>query len=165
MRTRKRHPDERQLSLLASNDLGPLHRWRVNRHVLRCDRCAATVAAHARMRAKMLNQPLPAQPDFSALAHQVQVEVAQANGAGPPRRTSWPVSVAGVAVAALVLIVLTVPSGVQETDGIAPHLVQTSPVPILGESTYAQVTAAGGLSVRSFYADSGTLTVTTYNFP
>lgn len=164
MSIRKRHPDERKLSLLASNDLGPMDRWRVHRHVIRCDRCAATVAAHARMRAEMLKEPPPAQPDFSALAHQVHVEVAQATVAAP-RRPGWTVPVAGTAVAALILIVLTVPSGIWETDRSAPHPVQTTSVPILAESMDAQVTTAGALSVRSFHSESATLIVTTYHFP
>ena len=41
------HPDQVTLALHAGGDLGPIARWRINRHIAHCERCRDEVAAFA----------------------------------------------------------------------------------------------------------------------
>lgn len=41
------HPDQATLALHAGGDLGPIARWRINRHIAHCERCREEVAAFA----------------------------------------------------------------------------------------------------------------------
>jgi anti-sigma factor RsiW len=41
------HPDQATLALHAGGDLGPIARWRTNRHIAHCERCREEVASFA----------------------------------------------------------------------------------------------------------------------
>jgi len=45
-----KHPDEADLALFASHDLGFVSNWRVGRHVARCGQCRAAADAFASLR-------------------------------------------------------------------------------------------------------------------
>lgn len=169
MRDLSRHPDERQLSLYAGEDLNPLDRWRIARHVKKCRKCEAAVTAHSRVRTELLAQPQVPEPDFEALAHRIRVEAAHAKHAGTSDR-GWHWAVAGVgAAAATVAIALLLPVGSPELSGPRRAAVDTIPPPaevtLLNEGADVQVTREGALSVRSFHPGSGVLTVTDYFAP
>src|SRR5215472_4649470 len=44
------HPTKATLALHAGGDLGPIARWRTERHIARCERCRDEFAAFAEMR-------------------------------------------------------------------------------------------------------------------
>jgi len=45
-----KHPTQATLALHAGGDLGPVARWRTERHIARCERCREEFAAFAEMR-------------------------------------------------------------------------------------------------------------------
>ena len=168
MRQKGFHPDEHKLSLLAGGDLAFPGRWFVARHVARCPDCAAAVAAYASARAELRSLPPAPEVDFRALAHRIRVEVAQTGGPAPRNRIPrWAAPVGLGAASAAVAVVLLLPLG---SPGPAklPRAAMGSPEPevqLLHEGAEAQLTADGGLSVRSFHPGSGALTITDYYAP
>ena len=83
------HPRETDLALFAGGELGPLARWRIERHLDKCDRCQTDVADFFHLQSDLSDlAELPA-VDFQVLAHRIKVAAAQAR---PETET---VSVAG----------------------------------------------------------------------
>ena len=83
------HPRETDLALFAGGELGPLARWRIERHLDKCSRCQADVSDFFHLQSDLSDlAELPA-VDWQALAHQIKVAAAQAE---PETET---VSVAG----------------------------------------------------------------------
>lgn len=171
MRGFAQHPAEHEIALLAGGDLGALRRWRIARHVARCESCQSTAEGYARLRAELGVAKAVPEVDYQALGHKIRVALAQA-GQQPERRDTWIWRAAagmGLATAA-VLLALLVPSRGPETSlsptassvgsGQALPGLQT-----LADGTEAQVTAEGRLSIRSFHQATGTLTITDYYAP
>jgi hypothetical protein len=72
------HPRETDLALFAGGELGPLARWRIERHLDKCDRCQTEVADFFHLQSDLSDlAELPA-VDFQALAHRIKVAAAQA---------------------------------------------------------------------------------------
>ena len=82
------HPSEADLALFAGGELGPLARWRIEKHLTGCDRCRETVSDFFHLQSEMseLND-LPSL-DWSALAGRVKLAVADAQSA-PRREQRW----------------------------------------------------------------------------
>lgn len=168
MRRGGRHPDEHDLSLFSGGDLPFVRQHLVARHVAKCPGCAATVAAHASARAELRAlDPVP-EVDFQALAHRIRVEAAQTAPATPGHRGRLLAAGAGAgAAAAAVAVVMMLPAGgPTPTEGPRATTESAWPGPrLLHESADVEVTADGGLSVRSFHPGSGGMTITDYYAP
>ena len=164
-----RHPHERALSLFAGNDLGPLRRLLVRRHLANCEACADTVASYESLRAELASAaPVPA-VDFEALSRQIRAAVAAE--ITPETRWRWHgKATAGAALAASVLVAVVFLF--QQGDEPGPQsLAVAEPAdhawkePFDAESVDFQITSEGGLSAQAFHPASGTLTITDYYAP
>ena len=83
------HPRETDLALFAGGELGPLARWRIERHLDKCAGCQADVSDFFHLQSDLNDlAELPA-VDWQALAHRIKVAASQAE---PETET---VSVAG----------------------------------------------------------------------
>ncbi len=83
------HPRETDLALFAGGELGPIARWRIERHLDKCGRCQTEVADFFHLQSDLSDlAELPA-VDFQALAHRIKVAAAQA------QPETEPVSVTG----------------------------------------------------------------------
>ncbi len=83
------HPRETDLALFAGGELGPIARWRIERHLDKCGRCQTEVADFFHLQSDLSDlAELPA-VDFQALAHRIKVAAAQ------DQPETEPVSVAG----------------------------------------------------------------------
>ena len=82
------HPSEADLALFAGGELGPLARWRIEKHLTGCDRCRETVSDFFHLQSEMseLND-LPSL-DWSALAGRIKLAVADAQSV-PRREQRW----------------------------------------------------------------------------
>ena len=169
MRRVDRHPGERTLSLLAGGDLGPLRRHWVGHHVSRCAPCSASVESYRRIRDQVALEARVPEVDFGALARQVQAAAAVRTRDKARWQWGWRTAVGTGAVAgALVAIALvsdweTVPSQPTVPTFYRQGLPQVATLPVAPAE--AQLTSEGWLSVRSFDAASGTLTITDYFAP
>ncbi len=66
------------MALFAGGELGPLARWRIERHLDKCSRCQADVSDFFHLQSDLSDlAELPA-VDWQALAHQIKVAAAQA---------------------------------------------------------------------------------------
>ena len=164
-----RHPHERALSLFAGNDLGPLQRRLIRRHLARCETCADTVVSYKGLRAELAGAAPVPDVDFLALSRQIRAAVAAEIAPETPWRwhrkaTAGAALAASVLVAALFLF--------QQGDEPGPaSLAVAEPServwkgPFDAESVEFQITSEGGLSAQAFYPASGTLTITDYYAP
>ena len=72
------HPRETDLALFAGGELGPLARWRIERHLDKCAGCQSDVSDFFHLQSDLSDlAELPA-VDWQALAHQIKVAAAQA---------------------------------------------------------------------------------------
>ena len=72
------HPRETDLALFAGGELGPLARWRIERHLDKCACCQADVSDFFHLQGDLSDlAELPA-VDWQALAHRIKVAVSQA---------------------------------------------------------------------------------------
>ena len=72
------HPGETDLALFAGGELGPLARWRIERHLDKCARCQADVSDFFHLQSDLSDlAELPA-VDWQALAHRIKVAASQA---------------------------------------------------------------------------------------
>ncbi len=163
-----RHPTEQALSLFAGGDLSPLRKRMVGRHVARCEACRATVAAHARIRERLARAALTPDVDFEALSHRIRKTAALDS---PGWDWRWRAVTGMAAVAAACAAVLLLPERVGDGRPEPAPVTESMPAPPLHagdfplDPTESQITPRGGLSVRSFDAVSGTLTITDYFAP
>ena len=82
------HPSEADLALFAGGELGPLARWRIEKHLTDCDGCRETVSDffHLQSEISELND-LPSL-DWSALASRIKLGVEDTQSA-PRREQRW----------------------------------------------------------------------------
>ena len=72
------HPRETDLALFAGGELGPLARWRIERHLDKCAGCQADVSDFFHLQSDLSDlAELPA-VDWQALAHRIKVAASQA---------------------------------------------------------------------------------------
>lgn len=177
------HPRERDLALFAGGELGPLSRWRIERHLESCAACKAEAAAYFHLSAELSELAELPDIDWNALARNIRAAAARdAPGRLPPRfGWDWKTAAAPAAAACLALAVWAV----RENPPPAPASPAGSPPAVSAaadgfaeergapysaaldewSSPDAQITAEGRLSMRSFDARSGTMTITEYYAP
>ena len=110
-----RHPNQATLALHAGGDLGRFARWRLERHLAKCDACAAEVAAFAST-SEMMSAlaELPEIP-WNQLAAEMKANIRLGLAAGecvrgmePSLRSGWFSGVrAAVACAGIVVLIAT----------------------------------------------------------
>ncbi len=109
-----KHPAETELALSAGDELGPLARWSLRRHLARCATCRAEVAAFvvARESLAATANELPAEVSWNRLAADmkanIHVGLAAGECVGPERpvrvRIAWRATATVVPVAVMVLL-------------------------------------------------------------
>ncbi len=82
------HPSEADLALFAGGELGPLARWRIEKHLTGCDRCRETVADFFHLQSEISELSDLPSLDWSALAGRVKLAVADAQSS-PRREPRW----------------------------------------------------------------------------
>ena len=85
------HPKEAELALFAGGELGPLSRWRIERHLERCPRCAEEAAEYFRLQEQLSVLAELPEVDWSALANRIERGAAApaALPAAPNRALTW----------------------------------------------------------------------------
>jgi hypothetical protein len=81
------HPNEATLALQAGGDLGPLARWRVERHLARCGRCRDQVAAFQAVRELLPGMAAPPEIHWNRLAAEMKANIRLGLAAGECVRT------------------------------------------------------------------------------
>lgn len=175
MRLGRRHPDERYLALLAGEDLGPLRALLVRRHVARCPACAETVSSHRELRRQFRAEAGIPAADLGPLALRIRASarrLAPAATPSPAPSRAWrPVLAAAAVVVAVVSVGVLDRAPDWERGAGTPSpagqefWASSTADPHDLPSGQAQITARGALSVRSFDAGTGTLTITDYHLP
>jgi hypothetical protein len=135
-----KHPSEATLALHAGGDLGLIARWRLERHLARCEDCRAEVAEYSALREILPD--LAETPDlhWNRLAAEMKANIRLGLAAGecvreadPPLRETWLFTRARAAVAVASLAALLVTG-----------LVLERPTPVIAEDgTVLQHTANG----------------------
>ncbi len=82
------HPSEADLALFAGGELGPLARWRIEKHLTGCDRCREAVADFFHLQSEISELSDLPSLDWSALAGRVKLAVADAQSS-PRREPRW----------------------------------------------------------------------------
>ena len=72
------HPRETDLALFAGGELGPLARWRIERHLDKCARCQEDVSDFFHLQGDLDDLAETPSVDWQALAHRIKVAAAQA---------------------------------------------------------------------------------------
>jgi hypothetical protein len=160
-----KHPSEATLALHAGGDLGPIARWRAERHIRQCETCQDEILAFQDMRRMVAD--LSEMPDvpWNRLAAEMQANIRLGLAAGEcvredePRAEGWRWFTGARALAAAASVVVLVAAGVmlekpaprQQTGGIVA--VQTQ------APSAAQIAIAPGTE-RDMYVDPLTGNVT-----
>ena len=82
------HPSEADLALFAGGELGPLARWRIEKHLTDCDGCRETVSDFFHLQSEISELSDLPSLDWSALASRIKLGVADAQSA-PRREQRW----------------------------------------------------------------------------
>ena len=85
------HPSEADLALFAGGELGPLSRWRIERHIESCERCHAVVSEFFRLQGDLNELGEAPELDWVAFRQSIQAEVATARDVAqePASRQGW----------------------------------------------------------------------------
>lgn len=108
------HPKETDLALFAGGELGPLSRWRIERHIEGCAECEALVAEYFHLSEEL--QPLAEVPDLNwdAMARGIERRLAVEEPAEAVRRRvpamAWAAGLAAAAVISGVVVMRQQPS-------------------------------------------------------
>jgi|GEM_PF-2474621 len=108
------HPKETDLALFAGGELGPLSRWRIERHIEGCAECEALVAEYFHLSEEL--QPLAEVPDLNwdAMARGIERRLAAEEPAEAVRgrvpAMAWAAGLAAAAVISGVVVMRQQPS-------------------------------------------------------
>jgi len=85
------HPREADLSLFAGGELGPLSRWRIERHLEGCDHCRESVSDFFRLQSELNELGDTPEVDWGALKLAIHNDVvaARVEGQAVPARFGW----------------------------------------------------------------------------
>ena len=83
------HPSEADLALFAGGELGPLARWRIEKHLTDCDRCRETVSDFFHLQSEISELSDLPSLDWGALAARINLAVADAQSAPQRERRSF----------------------------------------------------------------------------
>jgi len=83
------HPTEQDLALFAGGELGPLSRWRIERHLESCGACKTEAAEYFHLTDKLSVLAEIPDLDWDALAHNIRVAASHAAPEPRPAATRW----------------------------------------------------------------------------
>jgi hypothetical protein len=83
------HPKETDLALFAGGELGPLARWRIERHLQQCNGCQDAVADFFHLQSEVSALAETPAVDWKALAHNIAVRVQVETPAVEDRAAGW----------------------------------------------------------------------------
>jgi hypothetical protein len=83
------HPKETDLALFAGGELGPLARWRIERHLQQCDGCQDAVADFFHLQSEVTELAETPPVDWKALAHNIAVRVRVEAPAAEEKAPGW----------------------------------------------------------------------------
>ena len=86
------HPKETDLALFAGGELGPLARWRIERHLQRCEWCRDTVADFFHLQGDLAELAELPSLDWDGMAHQIRERLEESAPAGADPITEAPVA-------------------------------------------------------------------------
>ena len=86
-----RHPNEATLALHTGGDLGPIARWRTERHLARCERCRDQVAGFERLRQVLPDLSQTPELHWNRLAAEMKANIRLGLSAGECVRDNQPV--------------------------------------------------------------------------
>ena len=73
------HPKETHLALFAGGELGPVSRWRIERHLQNCDSCQTTVSDFFHLQGELTElSELPSSIEWDSMALRIREAVAEA---------------------------------------------------------------------------------------
>jgi hypothetical protein len=144
------HPKETHLALFAGGELGPLARWRIERHLQKCESCQTTVSDFFHLQGDLTElSELPSSVDWDKMALRIGQAVAQAGETQGERSSGFfskPLVLRfGLATATVLCGFIVVQ---QWPLGQAPDSVMTAqnePVEILGGGRLAEAPETDGL--------------------
>jgi hypothetical protein len=138
-----KHPSEATLALHAGGDLGPIARWRTERHLRQCELCQEEVAAFQGVR--QMVSDLSAMPEipWNRLASEMQANIRLGLAAGECVREPQPV-MTGLARFSGPRAILALAS---LTAVVAAGLILQRPTPAPADRMMLQATA-NGIQVR-----------------
>jgi anti-sigma factor RsiW len=110
-----RHPSVATLALYAGGDLGPVQRWRLDRHLADCDTCREEVAAFGGVREILPELNETPEVPWNRLAAEMKANIRLGLAAGecvrtgevPLRHSLFTGARAAVAVASMVVVLAT----------------------------------------------------------
>ncbi len=117
------HPKETDLALFAGGELGPLSRWRIERHIESCAECEALVADYFHLTEEL--QPLAEIPDLNwdAMARGIERRLAADETVEQVRprvpAIAWAAGLAAVAVISGVVVMRQQPSASPAKEMVA----------------------------------------------
>lgn len=123
------HPDQVTLALHAGGDLGPIARWRINRHIAHCERCRDEAAAFAGITEILPGLAEMPEVPWSGLSAEMKANIRLGLAAGECVRAEdkplrhWLCSGARAAVAVASVLALVVTGLVLEHPGPGPATV------------------------------------------
>lgn len=83
------HPKETDLALFAGGELGPLSRWRIERHLQQCDHCQEAVADFFHLQSEVSELAETPAVDWNALAQEIGARVRVEAPAAEPEPRGW----------------------------------------------------------------------------
>jgi hypothetical protein len=109
------HPNQATLALLAGGDLGPIARWRTNRHLAQCERCRDEVAAYSGLREILPELGEMPEVPWNRLSAEIKANIRLGLAAGecvrvnevPLRKSLFSGARAAVALASVVALLVT----------------------------------------------------------
>ena len=106
------HPKEPDLALFAGGELGPLSRWRIERHLQQCDGCQDAVADFFHLQSEVSELAQTPAVDWKALAHNIAVRVSLDAPGEEAKQPGWfahpRIWQAGLATATLLCTIVVV---------------------------------------------------------
>ena len=113
------HPTEQDLALFAGGELGPLSRWRIERHLESCGACKTEAAEYFHLSDKLSVLAEVPDVDWDALAHNIRVAASHAAPEPRPAATRWIWGASAAFASALcVLLVVQVTQKEQPTSSL-----------------------------------------------
>lgn len=141
------HPSEQDLALFAGGELGPLSRWRIERHLETCSRCEKDVADFFHLRDEM--SPLADLPevDWTRMAREVEARVATEAPApaAPSRSWGWQLGLAAACAAAIVAVAVRSPVGETLKSDVEAELQVASDLQAKSDAEMESAPASEGL--------------------
>jgi hypothetical protein len=175
-----RHPNQAALALQAGGDLSAFARWRMERHLERCERCRGEVAAFQSVRESMAELGKIPELPWTLMAAEMRANIRLGLAAGecvrgpetksPLHLGGWRSVVAMASIAAIAITGIILERPHLKFDREESSALQTAPDGIGNQSMrlmyrgadaeHVQLSASAGGSVQARYTDPTTLYMT-----